>query len=53
VALLVPTLATTRAKAAGCRHDPVRSARTVRPIIQGSAANGSRIAEIRIAMVSR
>ena len=51
VAFTEPTVATTRAKAAGCRQERCRTARAASPISQGSPANGSRMAEMRAARV--
>ncbi len=53
VALMPPTVSTTRANRAGSRQPPLRRAWAVRPIIQGRAAQGSRMTEMRAAYSSR
>src|SRR5438445_6296026 len=47
LALTDPAVAATRAKMAGCRQLPERTPRMVRPIIQGSAAQAIRMADVR------
>ena len=49
VALTPPTIAMTTANSAGYRQPPSRPARIAMPISHGSAANGSRITEMRAA----
>ena len=44
-----PTTSTTKANQAGSRHPPRRTARAVRAISHGRAAQGSRMTEMRAA----